>query len=59
MSQFVGEATPEKLREALLMKLEQSDFNLPRLFSIYDVMKSRTTGVDDIKLLPYPILIFV
>ena len=52
--QFVGEATPEKRREVLLTKLEKSDFILPRLFAIYYVLKSRTIGVNDIKLLPYP-----
>ena len=54
MHQFVCEATPEKRREVLLTKLEKSDFILPRLFAIYYVLKSRTIGVNDIKLLPYP-----
>ena len=54
MRQFVCEVTPEKRRQVLLTKLEKSDFILPRLFAIYYVLKSRTIGVNDIKLLPYP-----
>ena len=49
MRQCGREANPGKQREALLKKLKESDFILPRLFALYDVMISTSTAIPDIK----------
>ena len=49
MRQCGREANPGKQREALLKKLKESDFILPRLFALYDVMILTSTAIPDIK----------
>ena len=49
MRQCGREANPGKQREALLKKLKESDFILPRLFALYDVMISTSTVIPVIK----------
>ena len=44
MWQFGRGANPRKQREALLKKLKEPDFILPRLFALYDVMISTSTA---------------
>ena len=49
MREFVREGDPGKQREALLKKLKEPDFVLPKLFALYDVMSSRSINISDIK----------